>query len=202
MDVSGAVKAYLIANCNFKDTWFHILLAIILYVPTALIFVFLGVSYYTKQLFYLIMSLALTFDWALNTFISGWVQEAPPMATCGQPRAFPSFMLEHSSFMYSYLMLSNHYFKLHLTTWDVFLLQFWVLLTWIASTELGYNNYRQAIFGALIGHVMAFLFVFFLDLFIRPLRNYVHHRGFLHFLGYYDNIFVDEDNHTSAIKEK
>ena len=59
MDVSKAIRDYLIATCDFEDTWYHIVLAVILLVPVALTFIFFGISYYTRQIFYLIMSLAL-----------------------------------------------------------------------------------------------------------------------------------------------
>ena len=200
MDVSGAIKTYLIDNCHFSNDWYHILLAFILFVPTALTFVFFGVSYYTKQVFWLFMSFALLVDWGFNTLISGWTPESAPVPTCGGPRAFPSFMLEHSSFMYNYLLLSNHFFNVNLTTWDIFLLQVWILLTWIASIELGYNNYRQALVGALIGHVLAFFTVCFFSIIIHPFRNYMLRTGLLHLVGYRDTIFENNDQNIIISK--
>jgi len=193
MDVGGAIKEYLINNCNFEDSWYHMFLAFILFVPTALTFVFFGVSYYTRQVFWLFMSFSLTIDWAFNLLISGWAPESSPVPTCGGPRAFPSFMLEHSSFMYTYLIASNHFFNLNMTEWDIFLLQVWVLLTWIASVELGYNSFKQALFGAVIGHFMAFFFVLIINFFIRPFRNYMLRKGILHLVGYRDTIFETVD---------
>jgi hypothetical protein len=193
MDVSGAIRAYLISNCHYDDSWHHILLAFILFVPTALTFVFFGVSYYTKQVFWLIMSFALAIDWGFNTLISGWAQEAAPVPTCGGPRAFPSFMMEHSAFMYNYLMISDHFFALNLTWWDVTWLQVWILLTWIASIELGYNNFRQALVGNLIGQVLSFLAVGLIRTFIYPFRRYMLRTGLLHFIGYRDTIFANDD---------
>jgi hypothetical protein len=193
MDVSGAIKAYLIDNCNFNDSWYNIFLAFILYVPSILTFAFFGISYYTRQVFWLFTSLALAIDWAFNLLISNWTLEPAPVPTCGGPRAFPSFMTEHSAFMYTYLLMSNHYFNLNLTEWDIFLLQVWVLLTWIASVQLGYNNYKQALIGGVIGHFMAFFFVFICNFFIRAFRNYMLHKGVLHFFGYRDTIYVSSD---------
>jgi len=193
MDVTGAVKAYLIDNCNFEDSWYHILLAFILFVPTALTFVFFGVSYYTRQVFWLFMSFALAIDWGFNYLISGWSQDPAPIPTCGGPRAFPSFMLEHSSFLYNYLMVSDFFFAVNLTWWDILLLQIWILLTWIASIELGYNNFRQALVGALIGHFLAFFTVCLIRMFIHPFRSYMLRTGLLHMIGYRDTIFANND---------
>ena len=81
MDVSGAIKEYLITNCHFTDTWTNIFFAFILFIPTALTFVFFGISYYNKQVFWLFMSFALATDWGFNLLISGWAPEPAPVAT-------------------------------------------------------------------------------------------------------------------------
>lgn len=189
MDVQRAIRDYLIENCNFSDSWLHITFAIILYSPTVLTFIFFGVSYYTKQVFYLIMSVALSLDSIVNLLVSNWIPDAAPVETCGGPRAFPSFFMEHSSFLFTYLLFSSHLFHLHMTMREIFMLQVWLLLTWIASVELGYNTFKQAIVGAIIGHTGAMVCVLLVYALKDTIRAHLTRKSLLHWMGYIDTIF-------------
>lgn len=193
MDVQGAIRDYLVENCNFSDSWLHITFAIILYSPTVLTFIFFGVSYYTKQVFYLIMSMALSIDSIVNLLISNWIPDAAPVETCGGPRAFPSFFMEHSAFLFTYLLFSSHLFHLHVTLREIAMLQIWMLLTWIASVELGYNTFKQALVGAIIGHTLAMVCVLLIYVTKDRIREHMFYRGLLHRLGYVDSIFENSD---------
>jgi hypothetical protein len=193
MDLRRAIQEDLYLNCNWEDTPYHWLLAFILFVPVALTAIFFGISWYTKELYYLVLSIVLALDIFLNFFISGLYFAPAPIPTCGGNRAFPSFKTEHSCFLYTFMILSRHFFYLKLDDWAVFWLQVWVLLTWIASVELGYNNFKQALVGAVIGHSFAFVVILIVAPIIAKYRKYFMYRGLLHWMGYHDTIFEIDD---------
>ncbi len=193
MDLAKAIKEDLFLNCHFKDTLYHSLLAFILFVPIALSAIFFGISYYTKELYYLVLSIVLVLDIALNFFISGLYFAPAPLPTCGGNRAFPSFKTEHAFFLYIFLIMSRHFFYLKLDGWAVFWLQVWVLLTWVASVELGYNDFKQALVGGVVGASFGFIMVVVVALIIGKYRRYFMYRGLLHWVGYHDTIFDMDD---------
>lgn len=193
MDLAKAIREDLYLNCKFEDTPYHLLLAFILFVPVALSAIFFGISYYTKELYYLVLSIALALDIFLNFFISGLYFAPAPLPSCGGNRAFPAFKTEHSLFLYMFLVMSRHFFFLKLGDWAVFWLQVWVLLTWIASVELGYNDFKQALVGGVVGAVFAAIVIMFVRLIIGKYRRYFMYRGLLHWVGYHDTIFEMDD---------
>src|SRR5271166_3073801 len=114
MDLRRAIEEDLYKNCNFDKSSYHEFLALILFVPVALTAIFFGISYYTKELYYLVLSLMLALDIFLNFFISGLYFAPAPIPSCGGNRAFPSFKTEHAAFLYSFMVLSRHLFYLRL----------------------------------------------------------------------------------------
>jgi hypothetical protein len=193
MDLAEAIKQDLLTNCNFNDSYRYWFYAMVLFVPVGLTFVFFGISYYTKELYYFVLSCVLALDIFLNFFVSGLYFESAPLPQCGGSRAFPAFKTEHSTFLYNFMMLSNFFFLLKLDEWAVFWLQVWVLTTWIASVELGYNNFRQALVGAIIGQAFSFFLIVLVAAVMKRYRKYFVHNGIMHWLGYHDTIFENDE---------
>lgn len=202
MDVPGAIRDYLINNCNYSDSWLHIVYALIVFSPTVLTFIFAGVSYYTKQIFYLFMSMALYVDSLLNLLVSNWIPWHAPVETCGGPRAFPSFFMQHSAFLITFLLLSRHVFKLHISPREIWLLQIWLLLTWVSAVDLGYNNFKQVLSGAIVGSTLAAACILLLYMTIGAIRLHILHDGLLHRLGYIDSIFVTTDSRITLAESQ
>lgn len=196
MDVTGAIKAYLTLNCDYKDSFYNFILAIALFVPLALTFTFFGISYYTREIYYLTLSLALAFDYFINFFFTGLFLDPAPNPTCGGSQAYPSFLTQHSMFLYTFLLMSRQLFYLKLERHDVMFLQIWVLMTWVAALRLGYNNIEQAVIGAFIGQAFGLVAVTIVSLVVFYSREYIIYYNILQRTYYIDNIYKMHEKKT------
>lgn len=196
MDVSKAVKAYLTLNCNYEDSFYNFILAIALFVPLALTFTFFGISYYTREIYYLTLSLALAFDYFINFFFTGLFLDPAPNPTCGGSQAYPSFLTQHSMFLYTFLLMSRQLFYLKLQRHDVMFLQIWVLMTWVAALRLGYNNIEQAVIGAFIGQAFGLVAVTIVSVIVAYTREYIISYNILQRAYYIDNIYKMHEKKT------
>ncbi len=160
MDMVTAIGEHLRKNCDFDNSYFHYALGLTHFVPIFITFIFFGISYYSGEIYFLILSFALALDYALNFILAGVLAEGAPNPLCGGTHANPSFHTEHAFFFYTYLLLSRFFFNLQMNWRDVVLLQLWVQLTWVSSVTLGYNSFEQALGGAYVGSVAAFVVQF------------------------------------------
>jgi hypothetical protein len=189
MDIDAAITSYLTLNCDYTDSFYNFVLAISLFVPLALTFIFFGISYYTREIYYLSLSFALTFDYIVNFFYTGLYQDPAPRPSCGGSRAYPSFITQHSMFLFTFLILSKQLYFLRLERHALVLLLAWVLTTWIAAIRLGYNSLEQAIIGAFIGQASALVAINALTVCIYFSKTVLLQHDLIRRFYYVDNIF-------------
>jgi hypothetical protein len=165
MDMVDAIVQHLHTNCDFDNSYFHYMLGLTHFVPIPMAFIFFGISYYSGEVYYLILSLGMGLDIILNYALTNMIGEPAPNPLCGGHTANPSFHTEHAFFLYTFMLLTQLFFKLKITSLEIFLLQIWVLLTWVATITLGYNSFNQAFYGSIIGSAAAFAFVYIIHIF-------------------------------------
>lgn len=197
MSLTEAIESYLTLNCNYESTVVNQILAIVLYVPYAMIIIFWAVSWITKEIIWLVMSFSLFLDTLLNFFLTGLFLDPAPRPSCGGSSAYPSYLTEHWAFVVMFLFLARHLYNLSMSIPIVIMLVSGYLLTWIAAVRLGYTNYEQALSGAVVGHVFAAL-IFTIMHFIIEYAIKRHHSSFswlmVHYKdSYYKKYHIVED---------
>lgn len=155
MNVVGALQEQLRKDCLYDDTFFDFVLGAIHLVPYVVSFAFLGISIATREIFYTVLSGALWFNTILNYTLTWILADPAPVITCGGKAALPAFFSEHSFFLYVFVVTSYYLYNLRLNSLHIFLLQVWVIMSWVSSVILGYNYKYQVIWGASVGSYAA-----------------------------------------------
>jgi hypothetical protein len=202
MEVKEAIMNHLIENCNFDNTYFHIILGLAHFSPVIVTVVIYTITYYTQEIFHAVMSFWLTVDTLVNYIITDNIVSEAPVPQCGGDHAYPSFQTEHAFFLYTYMTLAYYYYPIKMNTRDVILLQIWVLLTWVSNVTLGYNNFNQAFFGSLLGsgiavvaHTLTYILFFFE-------RENILEMSVVKTMGYKDTIFYNGPENTVKIHKQ
>lgn len=155
MDIVGAFTDSLQTNCASDGSAYHFMLGIAHFVPGAISFFFLGLSWKSQEIFYAVTTVLLYIDIILNYALTGVIRDPAPIPGCGGVSASPAFFSEHAFFLYSHLQLSRYLYYYYLKQRLIVALQIWVTWTWISAVTLGYNTVEQAMLGAYVGTAAA-----------------------------------------------